>query len=90
MSELWRSFIGSLVRWLLAGIAGYAVRQGIITEQMSIELVAAIAVGAAGLIWSLWNKYKGRLRFLKALEMPPGADEADVERAVKLDPPKVT
>lgn len=35
--------------------------------------VAIIALG-----WSLWQKYRSRLKFLAALDAPAGADERDV------------
>lgn len=71
MNPLVSSFIGALVRWLLAGIAGYLVQHCVITGEQSQMYVAAAVVGAPALLWSLWEKYRGKLLLHTAIMSPP-------------------
>lgn len=83
MPGLFERFFGSLVRFLLAGVVGYLVRKGVIAGDLGEELLIAAAIGIPTLIWSLWQKYKDRLKFLKALELPAGTTETRVEAEIK-------
>ena len=82
MNPLVSSFIGSLVRWLLTGLAGYFVKHGVITGEESTAYLAALVVGAPVLLWSLWEKYNGKLLLHTALHSP-ATTVAAVEKAVE-------
>lgn len=78
MNPILQEALGSILRWLLALGAGYLVKAGIWTGSAAQTYVAAGAIGVLTLGWSLWQKYKGRVKFLTALTMAPGATENDV------------
>lgn len=82
MNELFARFFGALTRFLLAGIAGWFVKKGIIDDNLSTDLLAAAVIGIPTLIWSLYQKYKDRVKFLTALQLPVGSTESDVEAVV--------
>ncbi len=68
--ELFKKFFGALTRFALAGVVGFLVRKGVIDGALGEELLLAAVIGIPTLIWSLWQKYKDRLRFLTALSLP--------------------
>ncbi len=82
MNPILGAAIGSILRWLLAVGAGYFVQKGIWTDTDATAYVSAAALGLLSLGWSLYNKYRGRIKFLTALDMPPGATEAEVKTKV--------
>jgi len=69
MPELLKAAIGSLIRWALTGIFGWLVAKGAFTEGQAGELLLAIGAGAAALLWSLYQKYRDKLKFFTALEV---------------------
>lgn len=69
MNPILSAALGSIIRWALALGAGYLVKAGIWTGSDAETYVTAGALGLLGLGWSLWSKYHGRLRLLKALEV---------------------
>jgi len=79
--------LGSIVRWALAFLAGYLVSHGVWTPGAAESYVnaaaTAIAMAVVSLGWSLWQKYRARLRLLTALDMPAGTSEAKVEDRIK-------
>lgn len=82
MNPILLSALGSILRWLFAIGAGYFVQKGIWTDADAVAYVSAAALGLLSLGWSLYNKYRGRIKFLTALDMPQGATEADVKAKV--------
>src|SRR5687767_5499623 len=82
MNPLLAAALGSILRWLLAFGAGFFVERGIWSSDDAATYVAAAAVALLALAWSLWNKYRGRVKFLTALAMPAGATEAEVKEHI--------
>ncbi len=82
MNPILLSALGSILRWLFAIGAGYLVQRGIWTDADATAYVSAAALGLLSLAWSLYNKYRGRVKFLTALDMPVGATEAEVKTKV--------
>ena len=82
MAELITIMLGSLFRMLLLGAFGALIQRGVFTE----DQVGQLAVGLAGFVsvvaWALWKRYHDRLKFLTALESPPGTTEAAVKAKV--------
>lgn len=76
-------FLGAVIRFALAGVFGWLVAKGVITadqaSRFSAAMVASLAMGGATLLWSLWAKYKSRLKLTAALELPKGATEDDAK-----------
>jgi hypothetical protein len=79
MNPLLSEAIGSILRWLLAGAAGWLVQHGIWTQAQSQTYIMAAALAVLSLGWSLWQKYKSRVHFLTALEVPAGTSEDAVK-----------
>lgn len=82
MNPLLMEALGSIVRWLLAGAAGWLVQHGIWTSAQSQTYVMAAALAVLSLGWSLWQKYKSRVHFLTALQAPAGTSEDAVKTKV--------
>lgn len=78
MNPLLSEAIGSILRWALSIAAGLLVQQGIWSQAQAQTYVLAASMGALSLGWSLWAKYRARIKFLTALEAPAGATESSV------------
>lgn len=81
--ELFLKFFGSVTRFALAGVVGWLVKKGVIDGNLGEELLLAAVVGIPTLLWSLWQKYKDRLKFVTALSLPPGSTPEDVDAVIK-------
>lgn len=68
MDPIAAAAIGSIIRWLLAILAGYAVSAGIWTDAEAANYVVAATSGIIALLWSLWQKRKFNLLYWTALE----------------------
>lgn len=82
MNPILASALGAILRWLLAFGAGVLVEHGIWTQEDAATYVAGAAVALLALGWSLWNKYRGRVKLLTALAMPKGTTEATVVKHI--------
>jgi len=91
MNPVLSAAVGSILRWGLAIGAGYLVKAGIWSGSDAETYVAAGAMGLLGLGWSLYAKYRGRIKLLTALELA-GATEHEVKAIVAASPaaPAVT
>lgn len=83
-------FLGAVFRWALAALGVWLVAHGVITLDQSNRFLdaavqflssqtIAVLMAIVPLAWSLWAKYKSRLKFLAALELPAGASEAEAK-----------
>lgn len=83
MYQLAVIMLGSLLRMLLLGLFAGLIERGVWTTNQ----VEQVAVGVAGFIcvaaYALWNHYKSRIKFLTALETPPGTTEAHINEKIK-------
>lgn len=75
MNPVLSAALGAILRWALAFLAGYLVKAGIWSGTEAEGYVAAAVLGLLGLGWSLWQKYKSRIKFLAALNAPAGTPE---------------
>ena len=82
MKQLLIIMLGAVIRMLLLGVFATLIERSVWTtgqvEQVSIGLAGFICVAA----YALWNHYKSRIKFLTALETPPGTTEAHVEEKI--------
>jgi len=86
MVSLW---LGALLRALIGpALTWVALRGGIDAGNTEIALTALVGV-LLNVIWVLWVKYRERLHFLKALEMPNYTPESVVRSLAKYDHPSV-
>jgi hypothetical protein len=82
-ANLIKGIIGSLVRFLFAGIVGGLVTAGVITAEQGQLLIPAITLGLITVAWAIWSKYKIRERIEVALGLPARSTPEDLEDAVK-------
>lgn len=81
MNPMFQAAAGSILRWAFAIAAGYLVNHGIWAKSDADLYVGAASLATLSLIWGLWNKYRGRLKFLSALQLG-GATEHEVEARI--------
>lgn len=82
MNPLFKEALGSILRWLFSGIAGFFVQRGIWTDNDAKTYVAAGALALLALGWSLWQKYGARLKLVTALISPVGTTENQVTQKI--------
>ena len=75
MSPMLSAALGSIIRWALSLLVPYLVSAGIWTADEATTYVTGLSLAILALGWSLWQKYRSRLRFLDALDAPPGTPE---------------
>ena len=83
MNPLIVTMLGAVLRMGLLGLFATLIEKGIWTEGQVETLAVGLAGFLATAIWALWNHYKTRLKFLTALDMPPGTTEAKVNATLK-------
>lgn len=79
MNPVLAAALGAILRWALAFLAGYLVNAGVWKPDEAETYVAAAVLGLLGLGWSLFQKYKARIKFLAALNAPAGTSEATLD-----------
>lgn len=77
--ELLKSVVGTFLRTTLTVVGTWLVNKGWITESDFNAIVAGLVMVSVAGVWSLYQKYKSRLTFLAALELPAGAPEAEAK-----------
>src|SRR4051812_10490330 len=90
MDPLYASFVGAIARWVVTLTIGFLVAHHIIAVDQTTyfvdgfthKLVVALPL-LLPLAWSLWGKYKGRVRFLTALQARPGTTEGMVNARIE-------
>jgi membrane protein DedA with SNARE-associated domain len=82
MKHLVSAAVGSILRAGLMFCAGWLVQHSVWSESEASTYVNAAVMVLLSLGWSLWAHYKGRVKFLTALELPSYATEADVTAAI--------
>lgn len=70
MPEMWKAIIGSVVRWALTGYLAVVVERGVITEEQSAFLIAALVGLLATLIWGVYQKWIAHNKVIEALFTP--------------------
>jgi len=88
MNPLLQAALGSVLRWLLAILAGYLVKKGIWTDSEAATYVTAGALGLLSIGWALWDRYKTRVKLLTALSLPEGSTENELKDRMKTAAPK--
>lgn len=82
MNPVAQEAIGSILRWVLAILAGFFVQHGIWSATDAEKYVATAAMALIALGWSLWQKYGMRTKLHVALISPPGTTEEQVEQKI--------
>jgi hypothetical protein len=75
MDPMLTAALGSIIRWALSLVVPYLVSAGIWTADEATAYVTGLSLAILSLGWSLWQKYRSRLRFLEALDAPAGTPE---------------
>jgi hypothetical protein len=87
---LFAEFAGAVARWLLTMAGAYLIAHHVLTADQADRFSSAVvehlmmAVPVLiPLVWSCFQKYRNRIKFLTALEASPGTTEATIEARVK-------
>jgi len=90
MTPLLAEFLGALARWALTFLGAALVEHHVITADQNdrftnaiVEHVMMAAPLVAALAWSLWAKYRSRIKLLTALESEAGTPEQKVDARIK-------
>jgi hypothetical protein len=78
MPPLFAAIVGAFVRAGLIWLATRLVDWGVFQQGDVEGYVVGLTVAIVALAWSVWAKYKDRIKFKTALEAPAGASEAKV------------
>ena len=84
MNPMLAEALGSIVRAGLMILAGYLVKAGIWDASTAATYVGAASLAILGLGWSLWQKYKSRVKLLSALAMTDTTTESNLEARIKV------
>ncbi len=86
MNPLFAEFLAVLLRWGLTSLGAYLVSHHAMTADQAdrfsnaiVEHVLLWAPGALALLWALVAKYRGRVKFLTALDAPAGTTENGID-----------
>lgn len=90
MPEIVKSWIGSIVRTAITTASTYLISKKILTPDQANGMLDSMTLAISGFIaaflWSLWQKYRSKLRFFTALELPANASTATVDEVVQETP----
>jgi len=88
MNPLLQQFLVTVFRWGLTLLAGLSVKLGIFKDLGETEqYIAAGALALSVLAFSMWGKYKSRLKFMVALHSEVGTTENEVIAKIKSGEP---
>ena len=82
MNPLFVSIMGSFIRWGLTILAAWLVDHHVWSSGEATSYVTGLTLGVVTLAWALWNRYKSRIKFLTALELPGGSSEQHVNETI--------
>ena len=84
MSPFLQQIVGTLVRAALVWLSAWLAAHGgpTFTDNQIAKAVAELTPVALAIVWSIWQKYHGRLKLLTALASPQTMSEKQVELAV--------
>lgn len=78
-----QQILGSLTRTLVVWLAGILAARGIVvSDDQTTQAVAWLTPLVLTLVWSLWQKYRGRQKLVQAIAQA-GTTEAKIEANVK-------
>lgn len=83
----------TIARKALTGAATYLITTGWLTADQGERILVGVAMLAASVAWSVWQRYKDRILLLIGLGLPQGSSVEDalkVKASSKTDNPSVT
>lgn len=90
MNPIVLEILGVVLRFAMTSLSGYLVTHHILTADQGDKFTDAIvahallwAPGGLALAWALVVRYRGRIKFLTALESRQGISEAEVKATIK-------
>lgn len=83
MPALFAAILGSFIRFGLTALATWLVTKGVWSTNDSSEFVTGLTIALVTLIWSLWQKYRGHIKFLTALDLPAGSSPEQVKEKMQ-------
>ena len=91
MNPLVLDIVGAVARWLIQGLGTWMVARHLLTPEQSDTLVSHASEqlmlalpGVLALGWSVWSKYRARLRQTALNSLPPGATETQIRSQMAL------
>jgi hypothetical protein len=81
MNPILQSALGSLIRWALMLLVPVLIKYGIWSDSDASKYVDAAVIAVLTLLWSFYQKYKSRVKFLTAL-MPVAVGGPQTEAEV--------
>lgn len=82
MNPMLQEALGSIIRSGLMIFAGYLVTSGIWTPEAATTYVAGATVAILTLAWSVWQKYKSRIKLVTALASNQSMSEEKLEARI--------
>jgi hypothetical protein len=82
MSPLLQAALASILRAVLMLGAGWLVEHNVWTNGNADLYVTAAAMAIVSYGWALWTHYRARIKFLTALESPPGTTEKHIDTKI--------
>lgn len=83
MNPILKEALGSIIRHVLGFGAAFLVTSGVWQQADAEKYVAAAAIGILAVGWSLWQKYKSRIKLLTALGTPATMSEEQLENGIR-------
>lgn len=80
MNPMLVAALTAIVRWAFTFLAGFLVNHAIWSQSDAERYVTAAAIATVTLGFTLWSKYRSRIKLLTALTMPSGSTEQEVEQ----------
>lgn len=93
MPELFKSWIGVIIRMALTIFSTWLISKKILTPDQATGFLDSVTVGITGFVatlaWSLFQKYRSKLKFFTALELPANANAETVKTVIADTPASV-
>lgn len=84
MNPLLQGFLTRVLQFALAGLFGWLVQKGVLTDAESQTYMTAAIAGIIALAWMLWEKYKDRLKLTTAMATQRPVSERQVEMLIQM------
>jgi hypothetical protein len=78
-----KEIAASFVKWALAGLFGYLLKQGVLSNDQVTYLTGAAVTGLLALAWMIRERYKSRNKLMTALAQTAPTSEAHLEQLAK-------
>lgn len=74
--------IGTLIRNGVVLLGGWLAAHGLLLGTQIEQWITVVGTTLVCIVWGVWVHYKNRIRFLTAIDVPPGTSEAHVNTLI--------